>query len=515
MSNDNKYINQLERCYKQIGALDPSSKIVLLKGGSYKIKQYYLEDNVPRDIRGASMNLAYVEEKVIPNYIEKHFSRDCIMYNGGGNIFCILPESVGESFAMELEQEAEKYLVSANTAYVAMCITRDEFENNYKETIRNLERKLSSRKKMKIFNPIISESAFAHQEYMDWNDSRIKLSNQKCENASCQLCKSRIASYIYEDKKVCASCMHKAAIGKFARKDYLEEYKKRVGKEAVACDSFTDIDSDHIAVVYGDGNNMGQIISNFNFITDMMKFSDEVKEAATGSVYDTMKYLGIDRFEVVGLGGDDIFVIVSGKVALKFATGLIKEYNNKFKKQNVSENENKYESTMSVGVCIAKSNTPLRIMLEVAEDKLAEAKELAKINNANGKDTGTISYAVLDDPTETTESAETLYNLKSTLAPYSTEDMENLIDYIVGLKKIKNVKSALRNIYDAYVNSECLEEAYLFFNYRNAKDKKNKIYEPVIDGWEKKDGKYFRNGTEAFVWRDILELYNYVEGNEI
>lgn len=82
-----------------------------------------------------------------------------------------------------------------------------------------------------------------------------------------------------------------------------------------------------------------------------MKFSDEVKEAATGSVYDTMKSLGIDRFEVVGLGGDDIFVIVSGKVALKFATGLIKEYNNKFKKQNVAENENMYESTMSVGVC--------------------------------------------------------------------------------------------------------------------------------------------------------------------
>ena len=74
MSNDNKYKNQLENCYKIIGASDSSSKIVLLKGGSYKIKQYYLEDNVPRDIRGASMNLAYVEEKVIPNYIENHFN---------------------------------------------------------------------------------------------------------------------------------------------------------------------------------------------------------------------------------------------------------------------------------------------------------------------------------------------------------------------------------------------------------------------------------------------------------
>ena len=49
MSNDNKYKNQLENCYKIIGASDSSSKIVLLKGGSYKIKQYYLEDNVPRD----------------------------------------------------------------------------------------------------------------------------------------------------------------------------------------------------------------------------------------------------------------------------------------------------------------------------------------------------------------------------------------------------------------------------------------------------------------------------------
>lgn len=58
-----------------------------------------------------------------------------------------------------------------------------------------------------------------------------------------------------------------------------------------------------------------------------------------------------------------------------------------------------------------------------------------------------------------------------------------------------------------------MEEAYLFFNYRNAKDKKMKIYAPEIDGWENKNGKYSRNGTEAFVWRDILELYNYVEEN--
>lgn len=97
-----------------------------------------------------------------------------------------------------------------------------------------------------------------------------------------------------------------------------------------------------------------------------------------------------------------------------------------------------YESTMSVGVCIAKSNTPLRIMLEVAEDKLAEAKELAKLNNTKGKDTGTISYAVLDDPTETTESSETLYHLKSTLSPYTTEGMDDLIEYIEKLKRNKS-----------------------------------------------------------------------------
>lgn len=119
---------------------------------------------------------------------------------------------------------------------------------------------------------------------------------------------------------------------------------------------------------------MGQIIRNFKFITDMMKFSDEVKEAATGSVYDTMKSLGIDRFEVVGLGGDDIFVIVSGKVTLKFATGLIKEYNNKFKKQNVAENENMYESTMSVGVCIAKSNTRFALCLKWRKTSLQRRK---------------------------------------------------------------------------------------------------------------------------------------------
>ena len=104
---------------------------------------------------------------------------------------------------------------------------------------------------------------------------------------------------------------------------------------------------------------MGQIIQNFTDIKQMMQFSENVKEAAKKSVYEAMGECGIRKFAVVGLGGDDIFVIVSGDIAMQFAVKLNKKYSEIFN----AYGGDYQSSTMSVGVCIAKPDTPLRVML--------------------------------------------------------------------------------------------------------------------------------------------------------
>ena len=515
MSNHyEKYTAQLKKCFDFVGAQNSESEFVLLKGSSYKIKQYYLEDNSARDIRGASMLLDYVEEKVIPNYIAAKLCRECIIYSGGGNILCILPKDVEENFALELEKEAKKYLISANCAYVVMKVTKGEIEKDYKNVINRLEQKLADRKKLKLFNCFESESPFENSGIPWRNGEYISISAKKYSGKRdgvdvCDMCKSRIPSYVYGSKCVCGSCLHKRIIGEYSVNKFAEEYKKYNHTEPFKPDgkndSFGYINNEHIAVVYGDGNNMGQIIQNFTDIKQMMQFSENVKEAAKKSVYEAMGECGIRKFAVVGLGGDDIFVIVSGDIAMQFAVKLNKKYSEIFN----AYGGDYQSSTMSVGVCIAKPDTPLRVMLETAEDKLSEAKEIAKNANIDTPN-GTISFAVMNDPTEECNAGTAGCGLERTLAPYTTKGMDDLLNVI---KKLSGKSTAIRNIYDAYTNAESIEEAELFFKYRNAKENKDdkKIEAPKIDGWSYSGGKYTRDGKNAFIWNDVLELYKYAK----
>ena len=55
------------------------------------------------------------------------------------------------------------------------------------------------------------------------------------------------------------------------------------------------------------------VIQQLTKITQMMQFSRNVKKIAEEIVFKAMGEYGIDKFEVVGLGGDDIFIIIPEK----------------------------------------------------------------------------------------------------------------------------------------------------------------------------------------------------------
>jgi len=60
-------------------------------------------------------------------------------------------------------------------------------------------------------------------------------------------------------------------------------------------------------------------------------------------------------FEAIALGGDDIFIIVPGNRSLEITNKIIEKFDGAF--------ENKM--TMSAGICIAKSSTPIRTLFEL------------------------------------------------------------------------------------------------------------------------------------------------------
>lgn len=501
--------------------------VKILKGGSYKIKNYYLENYDLQEIRGASVLLSYVEDTLIRGMISDRYIPECIVYCGGGNIFAVVPEECDESFAIKLEEKAKELLVSADIACF-LSETTDlsvVFGPDYKIKMAETENLLNERKKL-IINTGGSSDFSSNPDYIyipessEGEDDGMSITVEKKKPASsgvCTSCGKRQGLYQGfrkdgekgEKKEVilCLSCLYKHKVGSEARSSkYIKMYNKYNDKIKAdsKVNSLGDIKDSkgYIAVVYGDGNNMGGIIQNFTRITQMMEFSRNVKDIAARAVFESMGSHEIDKFEVVGLGGDDIFVIVSGDKAIKFTLSLIEKYNKKFERYSSTGQV----STLSAGIAIAKYDMPVQVILEEAENQLSKAKNEVKKYPDNK---GSISFRIMDSFESSEEDEE---KIKSTMLPYLTENAVKIVKF-AEKHRDNSRKTGLRNILDAFSDSESELEANLFLEYYKAKNSEKNLELPELDKYTLNGGYYISTETNqyCYIWKDLINLIDFIE----
>lgn len=524
------YINEDKQTFKKawdcIGCLEGvkdavDMKIRILKGGSYKIKDYYLENNDLNDIRGASILLTHIEQNVVPNEIIREFIPECIVYNGGGNIFAILPENADADFAKKLEEMADKLLITASVAY---CMSEpinvtDILSDNYRSKMAAIENKLDERKKLKIYNTIKNNDSaipdsfdipFGGKEKLSVKFGDVRQCRSERERKEfCSACGKRFAEFTLNDAPLCKGCLTKRKVGKAAEsgiyiKEFIEETKRIRDFEPKRIYTAEDISDDKIAVIYADGNNMGGIIQHFSKITQMMEFSRSVKEITRREVYNALCENKVKAFEIVALGGDDVFVIVTAEKSFDFAVSFAKKYKDYFT-EYLNGNENEDISTMSVGIAAAKNNTPVKILLEAAENMLDEAKKFEREQEPRNRD-GSIAFTILDSYNGSDDNSDSDDDIaKRTMQPYSVKTAVDISNFVKSNSSNAS-KSRIRNILDAFVGAECIEEAKLFYNYLNAKSK-DKLKLPCISGYKYDSGFYVSDkGEYRYFWDDILDL---------
>lgn len=484
----------------------------VIKGGTYKIKEYYLENNELADIRGASSIITEVQEKIVPDLLMKTVGFDCVIYSGGGNMLAVIPaDSAPENIGEMLEQAAERCLLTANIAYV--CSEAMPLSNllgeKYKSCIASIEQLLTERKKSRA---ICDLKPISEMNGKMLCNVKLVLQKQSDSGVFCSRCCKRIASYQIGNEYMCGGCAHKYAVGSGQRHRFAADYKKMLqdkhydlaDKVEENLRKYEDIDKDHIAVVYADGNNMGGIVQKINNIIDMMDFSDFVKKTMPQLVFRAMAKCKVCRFEIVAVGGDDIFILLPAKKAIAFSHELIRLYKEAFD-GHFAENH----STLSVGVCIAKPSDKIKIMLETAEDKLKDAKRMMK-QEKFANESGSLSFVVMDSY----EGATASHEIRSML-PYSYEQLIPVLKFVKDLQP-KEMKTRIRNIADAYANISSSEEMSLFFRYVNAKQSKpeKRISMPEIPMYKRHDG-YYETDSGKYVafWEDIIDLMNFYDGN--
>ncbi|MCX7921549.1 MAG: hypothetical protein N3B21_05970 [Clostridia bacterium] len=536
--NQNEYPEAweaLKLLFNKSGTLKKDTNIKILKGSAYKIKKYYLENNDLKDMRGASTLLTYVGENKIPEKISREYITECMIYAGGGNVFCVLPASADNNIAYQLEQLFMDYTLSVQCAfYLHEEISLTHFLTSYKSVMARVEEAIGERKKLRIYNSINPITPFLKNQDFEVNGECIPLQAEEATGSeTCMLCKIREGKYKLKTPEgliVCGSCLHKHMTGAKEKVRNLSKYERFANQKIEIAPRSVDDIGDYIAVVYGDGNNMGAIVQAIDSISGMMYFSRKTSQAAERATFKALnESCKNNKFEIVAVGGDDIFIIVPSDTCISFAARLIELFNQEFENLSADEKVNKYTATLSVGVCIGKSSSPIRLMLNYAEEVLKSSKKVAKENRISNCDNGSLDFLILDGTSQnlTKRKEQDDEPINFTLRPYSLSRGRDMIKLVQILKSSHDVKTSnLHNLKDGFAAVESDMEGKLFYAYDQVRNK-NRLQSIFsthkISGLEWDLG-YFKalkcvqshDSNELYSpWGDILDLWDYCGGDEI
>ncbi|NLK98549.1 MAG: hypothetical protein GX272_10810 [Epulopiscium sp.] len=478
-------------------------EIDLVKGSIYKIKKYFLENDKIKDIRGGSVIIDYLNTQVTDKVVQDYLIDECKIYSGGGNVFLLTPAGKGEEICRVLEQRYSDIALTVQNAFETYPTNINEFLFNFNQVSQKLTIKLEERKKAKIY-PINPESSITEIKI---NDEIIHFPQQVQPQSGgvCELCQVRDGKYLLNniDKKIlaCPSCARKNQTGRDKSRFY-KEYQKVTGKRIIKdIKSIEDLGDDNksVAVIYGDGNNMGNVVKNIRTPFEMSYFSRRTDEITKSCVYHAIeKNMGEEaRFEVIALGGDDIFIIVPANYCLDISKDIVKSFDEAFN----------HEITMSVGICIAKFSTPIKNMFAIAQRKLKTAKQYVK---AKGLNQGSIDLEVLQGV------GIIDWNKKRKgLFPTTHEQLSKFVEVLNKMKQDKKrIKPA--QIYKFRYAAEKMEkeEFKLFYLYQQSRiGNQYSTYIEKIYNVKHFIGLIKEDNIEYSPWDDITILLDYTRGD--
>lgn len=326
---------------------------------------------------------------------------------------------------------------------------------------------------------------------------------------------------------------------------------------------------DYMALIYADGNNMGQKIEKIPTLRDLQDFAKKVDEGVKCAVSSAIaEHLQVERhmkpgavlpkgqgesvfpFDILLLGGDDAVMVTPASVAFDVALTIADKFH--------EYTDDKY--TLSVGVVLAPIKYPFGLLLDLAETTLKFAKDEAAKRRLKAAEkgqpyieTGMINFMTVLGSTSRDfkkvygflkstkeEKKRTEKDFYATLRPYNTEQLGRLLSMIreghqkgLGRTKLQQLREAIleMNLTASQSNAKAL--------LRNWKENQrdfmiNRLYEfanlyqqqqfhaddPTSLSYER-SFPWFADGKDDYqrkIYRtsllDFVELYDFVTGEE-
>jgi len=277
----------------------------------------------------------------------------------------------------------------------------------------------------------------------------------------------------------------------------------------------------YIGLIYADGNDIGRYLEEITTPAEYRLFAHELETAVKEAVYGSLAQITqpcksrnedgreevIHPFEVVYIGGDDLFLIVPGDVALEVACKICGKFEERFKEG--------LGLTMSVGVLISQAHNPIYFTHRVAGGLLKSAKRLAKKREPA---ISAVDFLVITGDTSVGEGIEKYREQgytgrfdreRLTTRPFELESLGKMIKDIQELKGLGFPKSQLYQLRDAAVHLG-MPASDNFYRYQLAW-----AGDKVKYGMKQVFGEcLWRKGAKPGEWEtdivDIVEAYDYV-----
>jgi ribosomal protein L13 len=328
------------------------------------IQDFIFKTNRLKDIVGASE----IVEEISTNF-STDFEKNCeVIQKAAGNIKLLFDneedvKNIVLNFPKKVMQKAYGITISQAVVKVDNELSKydlDELEDKLKEARNKPTIPLDSSINIIKISPTTGKSAYSYdknkKEFLDYA-TYIKRNNKA----------NKLISKITDDKDI--------------------EFPKELSHISNA--------KNKIAIIHADGNGLGKLLQNLgkrlkqSDIKDVFSsFSTSLDDATTNAAKNAFaKVIQNDKkpkFRPLILGGDDLSVICSADIALRFTNEFLKEFEVQTKKElkslvdNYDLGEFKEGLTACAGVAFCNEKYPFHYAINLAEDLCKEAKKEAK-----------------------------------------------------------------------------------------------------------------------------------------
>lgn len=218
--------------------------------------------------------------------------------------------------------------------------------------------------------------------------------------------------------------------------------------------------SGYMALLYADGDSIGNELDNINNIDDLRRFSEAVDSSIYDAVADAIcthlqpEHNTVLPFDILLLGGDDLVMVVTADRALEVAAHVVERFT------QLTMERWGHPLRLSISVTFSHVNYPIGSLIHLAEGSLKHAKREAakrRLDGLSNVDGGLINFLVVSSSNhldygrffrQTLRSEERNEVFVRTCRPYSVKELRDLLITVRSMRstprnKLEQLRSAV------------------------------------------------------------------------